>query len=312
MSTSPSRKRQTLAVVMLLVAAACSLTWLLVVRPQRQRVVDGRGALAAKHTSLRQRGWTLERDKLERLLAERLRVLDGNGAGDPGLRLRSEQVRQHATSMLRDRIQKEFQSPEAFVRNASNIDFREAFTSLQRRLAEEGIWLAPEVLNLSEDSSVPYTYQLLLQVWTVGRLVDVVLENRLQVLADPKVRVRSGSGEKAAARIRVQPVEAYYLEGNSPVPTLLGIPVSLRLSGQLDDVRAFLLSLTAAGNFIPPVSVEIYAADPRARHGQGADGGAMARVEVDVTCSAFFAFPGGEVSAPAPGTAAAGARPGGA
>jgi hypothetical protein len=182
---------------------------------------------------------------------------------------------------------------------------------MQRRLAEQGIWVASEVLNLAEDTSVPYTYQLLLQVWTLERLMDLVLENHLRVVTDPTVRVRTGGGEKAAARIALQPLAAYYLEEGTPVPWLLGVPVRLRLAGQVGEVRAFVLSLTAAGSFLPAVNVEVYAVDPRTQRGGSPESGAAASVELDITCSGFFAFPGGDAPARAPAAGGATA-PGGA
>jgi hypothetical protein len=293
-------RHRVLALAMLIVGVVSALAWLLVVRPQQRQAREGVEGLAEKRTSLRQRGWPLDQERLERLLAERTGVLDGDGQGQPGLKLRAEQVRQYATAAFRERVQSGYQSPEAFVRNASNIDFREAFNRLQRRLAGEGVWLAPEVLNLSEDSSVPYAYQLLLQVWTLERLSDLVLQNHLQVLADRTIKVRGASGDPGAARISMEPIVAYYLEEGSPAPYLLGIPVRLRLAGQVSDVRAFLLALTADGNFLPAMDVELYAEDPGVQRTRTPETGGMGRVELDITCSGFFAFPGGDAPAVKP------------
>ena len=210
-------RHRLLAVIMLIAVALAALAWLVVVRPQRQQWRDGLKLLDEKRSALQRRGWTLDQAKLQQFLDSRMLVLDGNGAAEPGLKLRAEQVQQHAAAMFRERIQKGFQTPDGFVRNAANIDFREAFTDLQRRLAGDGIHLAPEVLHLSEDSSLPYTYQLLLQVWTLDRLVDLVLENHLQVMTDPKAKVRTATGELPAARITMQPIVAYYLEAASPL-----------------------------------------------------------------------------------------------
>lgn len=304
MSSMPYRYR-VLAAVMLVVMVACLLVWLLGVRPYRVRAQEEREALVEKHKSLRQRGWTQDRESLERLLGERTRLLDGAGSGQPGLKLRAEQVRQYANAMFRERIQPAFPSSEAFVRHASNIDFREAFNALQRRFASEGIWAAPEILNLSEESSNQYTYQLLLQVWTLDRLADVILAHRLRVLTDPTVTVRAGGRDQPAARISLEPLMAYYLEPESPLPYLLGIPVRVRLQGDLARVREFLLALTAEGNFLPAVEVEVYADDPRALRRRPDDADRDSQVILDVTCSAFFVVPGGEApppSRPAPAT----------
>ena len=75
-----------------------------------------------------------------------------------------------------------------------------------------------------------------LQVWALERLMDLVLEHHLHVMADPKARVRTAGGEKAAARITVLSAVAYYLEEGSPVPSLLGIPLRLRLSKRGEDL----------------------------------------------------------------------------
>jgi hypothetical protein len=279
-----------------IVAALAALAWLAVVRPQRQERRDGISLLAEKRTSLQRRGWPLDQGKLQQLLDSRTRLLEGNGAGEPGLKLRAEQVRQHATAMFRERVQKDFQTADGFVRNASNIDFRQAFTDVQRRLAGDGIHVASEVLHLAEDSSFPYTYQLLLQVWTLERLVDLVLENHLQVLTDAKIKVRTAAGDSAAARITMQPIVAYYLEAGSPLPYLLAVPVRIHVGGQIGDVRSFVLALTASGNFLPPENVEVYAEDPRLQSTRTPENGGPGRVVLDITCTGFFAFPGGDAA----------------
>ncbi len=291
-------RHRLLAVAMLVAMALATLAWLVAVRPLRQQRRDALAMLDDKRTSLQRRGWPLDQVKLQQLLDSRTRVLDGNGATEPGLKLRAEQVQQHATTLFRERVQKDFQNPEGFVRNASNIDFREAFTGLQRRLAGDGILVAPEVLQLAEDSSFPYTYQLLLQVWTLERLVDLVLENHLQVLTDARVKVGPAAGERAAARITMQPVVAYYLEAGSPLPYLLAVPVRLHAAGQISDVRSFVLALTATGNFLPPENVELYAEEPRLQRTRTPENGGLGRVVLDITCRGFFAFPGGFAPAP--------------
>ena len=295
MSKVMSRHRL-LAVIMLVAAALAALAWLLVVRPQRQERRDGLDMLAEKRTSLQRRGWPLDQGRLQDLLDSRTRVLEGRGAGEPGLKLRAEQVQQHAIAMFSQRVQKEFQSADGFVRNASNIDFREAFTDLQRRLAGDGIQVAPEVLHLAEDSSFPYTYQLLLQVWTLERLVDLVLENHLQVVTDPKVKVRTGAGEQGAARITMQPIVAYYLETTSPLPYLLAVPIRVHVTGQVGDVRSFVQALTSAGNFLPPEHIEMYAEEPRVQRTRTVENGGPGRVVLDITCNSFFTFPGGDAA----------------
>ncbi|NLF19122.1 MAG: hypothetical protein GX595_17985 [Lentisphaerae bacterium] len=295
-----------LAAVMMVAAVGCLLFWWLAVRPYRLQVEDELQSLDKKRTSLRQRGWSQDRAALEQLLQARTERLEGSGPATPGLRRRAEQVRQIASAMFQERIQRDFQTPEGFVRHASNIDFREAFNALQRRLAAEDIWVAPEVLKLSEESSSPYTYQLLLQVWTLERLSEVIREHRLEVLTEARVKVRSGSGDRAAARLAFEPIVAYYLTPDHPLPCLLGIPVRARLRGQPSDVRDFLTALTAAGVFLPPVQAEIYAEDPSRPVAVAADGTGGGRVELDVTCSAFFVFPGGDTPPP---LRPAGARP---
>jgi hypothetical protein len=291
-------RRRLLAAVMLVAAALAALAWLVVVRPQRQQRRDGLDLLAEKRKALQRRGWPLDQEKLQQLLDSRTRVLEGDGAGQPGLKLRAEQVQQHATAMFRQRLQEkdDFKTADVFIRKASNIDFREAFNGLQKRLASDGILLVPELLHLAEDSSFPYTYQLLLQVWTLERAVELVRENRLQVLTDPKVKVRTDGGEQAAARITMQPIVAYYLEAGSPLPYLLAVPVRMHVAGQIDDVHAFILALTVAGNFLPPEHVEIYAEEPRIQCTRTPENGGPGRVVLDITCSGFFAFPGGDAA----------------
>jgi hypothetical protein len=287
-------RHRLLAVIMAIVAALAMLAYWAVVRPLRQQRGEGLALLDETRTELQRRGWPLDQEKLQQLLDSRTRALEGSGTAQPGLKLRAEQVQRHATSMFNQLVQKDFQTADGFVRNAANIDFREAFTDLQRRLAGEGIQLAPEVLRLAEDSSLPYSYQLLLQVWTLERLIDLVLENHLQVATDPKVKVRTGAGEQPAASITMQPIVAYCHEAASPLPYLLAVPVRVRLTGQIDEVRSFMLALTSTGNFLPPEHVELYAEDPRVQRTRTLENGGPGRVVLDLTCSSFFTFPGGD------------------
>ncbi len=298
MNLPHSRKHRLLALAMLLAAAVCALCWIVVVRPQRVRVREGLDAVAQGRRSLAQRGWSARREDLEQLLQARLRVLEGEGPRKPGLRPRAEAVREHATAQFQERLRSRYKSPESFVRNATNIDFREAFNGLQRRLAGEGIWLAPKLLGLAEDSSHPYTYQMLLQVWTLERLFDRVLASHLRVVTDPAVQVRTPQGDKAAARVALQPVVAYLLDGDAQTPDLLGIPVRIRVAGELAEVREFIVSLTAEDEFLPPAGLELFARAPDGEPGDAAEAGG-GRVELDLTCCAFFAFPGPGTSASA-------------
>lgn len=300
-------KHKTLIAAMTAVLLLCACGWILLVRPRQQLVNEGIETLSRKRESLRKRGWPLDRERLEVLLEERRRILEGDGRALAGLNARSEQVLHHATSLFRPQIQSRFGSDELFVRNASNIDFREAFNQLQHRCAGEGIWLAPEVLNLSETASTPYTYQVLLQVWTLDRLVDLVLDHRLLVAAHGGVEVSAGRRRHPAAGISMRPVKAYYLSAGSRQPYLVEIPVHMRLEGDLADVRQFLGSLVTETDFIPPMHAEIYAADPGDDANRTDTGVLIQRVTLDVVCSSFFQFPFADEGSADPGNT--GVRP---
>ena len=287
---------RTLGASTLFVIVACWVSWFLLVRPLRQAVRDSREEVASKRRSLTKRGWPLQRQKLEGLLAERKRLLEGDGKDDPGLEARSEQVLYHATSMFRERIRQSFASELSFVKNASNIDFREAFNHLLRQAAAKNIWLSPKVLNLSEETSSPYTYQMLLQVWTVERLLDKVLDARLLVAAHESEKVKVGNYVHPAAKVEVQPIKAYYLTADGGQPYLLEVPVRLMLKGRINDVRNFLATLTAAPDFLPPMHVEILAEAPKpAKRKKEDETMGPDDVRMHVICSAFFAFPYGEI-----------------
>ena len=64
------------------------------------------------------------------------------------------------------------------------------FNRLQQKLAARNIRLAPRVLHLAEDSSSPYTYQLMLQAWTLDLLTDLILDSGLRIRTDPAVTVK--------------------------------------------------------------------------------------------------------------------------
>lgn len=290
------RQHRNLAGVVVFLLLAYGGVYLFVVRPKDQEVADARGALQETREKLQKTGWPLEAERLGRLLEDMEKNLEGPRGKTPGdarsatgIKRKAELILKDATTMFAPRIGKLFPSSHDFVNEVSLLDYQEEFAHMERRFRNDDVVLAKDMLGLWEDTSSPYTYQLLLQIWTLDELVGLALKNELKPVKTPLVRVNAETGARQASQLTVLPVRAYFLDPEDKDPYVLEFPVRLTLAGRLSDFCNFLSALHRDGRFLPVSRMELKTDSPAGRPRLDRDGNARVdHVEVDLECSSFF------------------------
>ena len=289
----PQHRR--LSGAMIAVVACSLLAYLFLARPRSKDVADIRHALEDKQRRLARAGWPLDAERLEALDANMKRQLEGNSRRRPGTareatgtRSRAELVFREATSNFDSKVEELFGSTELFVKGVSRLDYEEEFSRLKQGLEAKGIFLAEEILNLGESTSSPYTYQLVLQVWTLDMLVNLALENQLQLVSAPGVSVASRAGEKRAAQVVVLPMRAYYLDRDDDEPYVLEFPVRMSLECRLHNLVEFLQCLHAEGRFLPVRHMELFTGYPGDQRCLENGHVRVEQLRVELECSTFF------------------------
>lgn len=293
-----SQHRIALVAFGLLFLAAAAAHWFLV-RPLNLSLAGNAEEIAKKETRLQRTGLPLDASLLE----EEIQFLDAqlNGTRDqPGVLATTKLVLETSTRMLMDRVAAQYGTAEQFRRNADRVFFQSDFSRISLKLAERNTFLEPGVLGISDESPSPYIYQLLLRIWTAERLADLAAEAGLAVAT-----VDGGK----AADLRLLEVRGYKLNEADKLPYLIELPVQATLLGDMPQVKSFLHSLTAGGNFLPASQVELFADDPARQVYRDGTNVKVTGLRLKVQCSAFFLL--APAASPAPGEGAAAIPAGG-
>jgi hypothetical protein len=287
----------------LLLLAALAL-YAAVIRPKQREVARAQAHFDELHASLRQSGWPLDSSRLSSLSEAKAKELQR-------LVRQSDDILQLATCMFDPRINAIFGDADTFRNSVSRLDYKEDFIQAEQHFAKLGVTFAESILRLSENSDSPYTYQLMLQLWTLTAVTDLALKNGLLPVKDRSIRIpaeeESARSYANASRLSVLPMRAYVTHPEEKQPYLLEFPVRLVLRGQVANLTAFLRDLHGAyalavpegqaeaapkGNFFPVTRLEIRKVTPYTPN--------QDTIEADIECSAFYRLRG--VAAPrAPG-----------
>ncbi len=257
------------------------LAWYFLLRP-RQEEVD---AMRTEQRDLQQKlsasGWPLESERIKGLLAER-------GKNAETFSRKADDVFRQATSMFDKSIQERYESFQHFRADVSRLDYQEDFIAIEGQLKNRGISFG-EGLNLKENSDSPYTYQLLLQLWTLRDCVILARDNGLNIARDMTPPAGAGAAGDARfqfpSRLSVLPVRAYYLTRTDKDPYMLEFPVRLTVYGRVEQLYSYLAALQAGGRFLPVSKIEVFK-QPLRRDAAG--GGTTDRIEVTLECSSFI------------------------
>ena len=257
------------------------LLHILVIRPNIQDAKDMRDELAGKEKRLSKSKWPMQKESLDKILKEGQARLEGKN----GLKSKSEEALKLTCSALHGRMMaRGYDKTADFMGGVLNSQFQQEFSEMLTRFEQRGVYVAPEVLNLSQRSKSKYNYQLLLQCWCVDMLADIVEKSGLHFRAHETVVATSLDGKrKAAALLSVRPVVAYTMdEKKEEKPFLLEFPVRLGVEGSLEQVTEFLQLLNVPGQFFGVRGFEIVSPPP------GKMPEKQETLQLNIECSAFL------------------------
>lgn len=259
-----------LAVLLALVIAS-AVAYFFLLRPKAILVEDIR---SERNSLLKDLGdmtketpYPLDAVRLQTMAEGAKRKLDGVTQKRPdgsefnnGLVARSQQVLERATGMFDERIKREYTDISTFMNQVSRIVYRDELDELKRRLAAKQIVLDEEVLGIGENTEEEI-YQLMLKVWTIDRVVNVLVEkNGLAIesrrltpkegAAVPRGPFGLGGGGRIASEITVQPTRFYILHKDDPAPYVMELPIRVRFQGPLPTVCNAIRDLQSNGSFL--------------------------------------------------------------
>jgi len=286
-----------LAVFLILLALQAGLYFGLL-KPRRQAVEAAEKELQRLQGRLSGKSWPRDGAVLRQILAEMQQTLTGN-ATRPGLAQQAEQLLGRASRMYEPKIFEQYGNNKDFINSVSRLDYQEEYNRLLLELRGQGINLSAGKLNLAEDISSAYNYQLMLQLWTVGKICALVNAAGLQVLTDETAqadrtgaRVRGVATEQqnnsAGACISVLPMAAYFQEEKSAAPYLLEFPVAISLRGELSQLQEFVNSLQNADTFLALKGFEIKALPPAELLADDEGKISNGPLHFSVICAGFF------------------------
>ncbi len=290
----PKQHKNVATLILLMVFLSIAAYWFLI-RPKSREVAAAKANLQQLENDLAKTDWPLDSSRLTKLLDDYRKRLEGARAGQgddlrsaTGIKNKAEFLLQNATAMFDPKIRRFFSTPQDFMTEVSRLDYQEEFNQLTQRLNERKIAVAEEVLGLDENTSSPYTYQLLLQVWTVDVVTQLVFDHDLQFVKDASVKVATETGDKQAAKITVLPVRGYILNKEDSDPYLLEFPVRISIRGKLENVLSFMQSLHADGRFLPISRFEAFTENPNSQRVDATGHVVVEEVEITLECSSFF------------------------
>ena len=214
-------------------------------------------------------------------------VADNENEKDKGLVAETAEVIKNATSMFNKRIDNEYESTAVVIQKASQTDYKDQFNTLDNYLEGKGINIDNTVFGMSETTTEPLKYQMLLKLWTVKEIVDCAIDAKMIVINRPSP---SGQG-KRVGMITVKPMQSYYINANDAEPYLLEFPVYIELIGTLENFSKFTDSLFSEGRFLAMSQIELTANPPSLRNPPkpNKDGDIYSKIiTARITCSSFF------------------------
>ena len=160
---------------------------------------------------------------------------------------------------------------------------------MQARFEQNGLYVCPEILNLSLTTKSKYSYQLLLQCWCVDMLVDLAGKSGLHFRKHDEIVATALDGSrKPAALISVLPMTAYSLDVKKEAPPfLLEFPVRLGVEGTLEEIMAFLQSINVKGQFFGVRGFEILSPAP-SKIPSGKNAKTKDILQLNIECAAYL------------------------
>ena len=265
--------------------ACLLLLYTLIIRPAIQDAQDMRKDLTSKEKRLSKSKWPMQKESLEKILTEEQKRLEGKG----GLKAMSEDAMKLACSAMQRRMTvRGYNKISDFMGGVLNSQFQQEFSDMQARFEQNGLYVCPEILNLSLTTKSKYSYQLLVQCWSADMLVDLVGKSGLRFRSHDEIQATALDGtRKPAALISVLPMTAYALDDKKEsAPFLLEFPVRLGVEGTLEQITAFLQSINVAGQFFGVRGFEILS--PAPSKASAKKDGKTETLQLNIECAAYL------------------------
>lgn len=254
---------QALAVALFLLIVVQILIYVFVIGPRKEELSEVKDSIASQMSRLKGAEYSLDAEKLKAYLERLKKELEGKSGTGIAIRANSEEALKKAGETFLPQIIRDYGKVSDFIQNVSRLDYQSEYNRIVLDWAGKGVKLSPEILNLSEDTQTPYTYQIMLSIWTVDKLLSLAGESKLAVAEDNSFAKRRGKGGNTShAMVTVKTMKAYFASPKDEKPYLLEFPVQITLKGELNSCLDFLERLNGEGVFLPARSFEIFAEPP--------------------------------------------------
>ena len=281
----------------LIVIAAQIAVYVYVLRPEQHGVDKAAGMLNSSKSDLRKNNWPANIGILNSIKNEYKAKLEGDDEEEKSISMLYDMAMKRAGATFSKKIEKEYSGLMEFRRNASRLDYQAEHSRVFSDVAKRGFVLDPSSVGLDLEAPSPYIYQLMLQLWTMEKLLNLAAGAGLTLQApetQPRQakgrRMQSNSNEVQQSSVYVQPMKAYMVKDRT-MPYLAEFPVALKLKGNLNSLMDFLNKLQGDELFLPVSAFEIFAVPP-AKIAGGADGELVSgTMHFNLVCSSFLPLP---------------------
>jgi len=273
-----SKKRQIALIAGAIVLVCYVAGQIAVLRPMRKAARAKERELTRKTGELGRKGWPLDHNRLQVMLAETSRKQDI-------AETRRGAVLYRAGVPFREKIMRRYETPEHFQKQVTRLDYQEEYKRLENYLKSKDIAVAPHVFKLSEDTVGLDNYKLVLQLWTMQTVVETALAKGLSVADvpfDESTLLEGQPKPPRASDLGALAIVPYLAAPHIKEPYLLRIPVRLNLVGDVSQLYDF---LQAAGR--DDVFFNIDHLEGKKPIPPGTDFNNR-RVEAEVECSTFY------------------------
>ena len=142
-------------------------------------------------------------------------------------------------------------SPEdQFVYNSTRIDYKDLSDRIKSEFKEKNIIITEKCFET--DTAEP-VFHLMLKLWVIRILLHNALDNSLAVEAE----------ENGEARISATRTFAYAIGSDTAKPYLLEFPVSIHLTGTMENFLKFIKSLQEKDLYLPLKHIRVYSEPPK-------------------------------------------------
>ncbi len=283
---------QALLAAALIFLAGQALLFMLVLQPRQAELRKTREEAADLQKRLARSPWPPQPERLAAVTSD-LRQRLGDAGQGVGLAARAESAMARAARTFAPYVQRGYETRANLMRSVSLLDYQSEYSRVCRELSARGVHLSPAVLQLRDDTSSPFVYQLMLHIWAVEKVALLVQASGLRIAGDDAVKVQASGGLAVpAAAITAEPMLALVGSSSATQPYLLCFPVRVTAEGSLEQVLAFLASLDGPELFLPARGFELTRLPPKSLRGDSSGMLGNGDLRLEAECVAFFVMGG--------------------